>query len=642
MTIRQQIRSFRSSFQYILLRHYTILTGIAMFVMTLLYAYSEYRQLLASVDTELHLVADILVEQVRIPLYADDNLQLEQVSRDYLGHHNISAIEIYDANNRKVIGIPAVPTQEVISSVSHSVEIYNIFPQTTSATGDPANAPVSWPLIGRIKVYRNVSDIPGKLQSLVVSACIIFFSSWLLISVCSYLLLRRVTASFQSLMGGLQEINSGNYTYHITQMSDDEIGQASSAVNSLAGTLLQRERENASLTGFLSQSAENERISKLQLASANKLLEVAIEESRRGKQEITGLLEQLPVGIVWTNQEGRIEFVNRFVRERLGYGLQDVSTLEELLGCICSQEEKSRILEQRSRFVADQRHDGSEVVEYDFEATTRDGRHLTLFCQVRPLNGRFIDSMVDVTYRKLLQEQLVNIQKLESLGVLAAGVSHNFNNIVTGIRGYLSYMRSLIPESHAAYPALRSADNACQRATLISKQLGDVTRGSRPMRLPVKLDGLIRESIDLTVSGTSTNVALTVPAELWNVLGDEGQLLQVFNCLLLNAVQAMPHGGTITITGTNVSSPEDGIPVQSDGDYVQLSVTDQGNGIAEQDKSSIFTPFFSTKADVGSGLGLTMVHTIVTRHGGAVLFDSRVGEGTTFTLYLPAAKQQSS
>jgi signal transduction histidine kinase len=254
----------------------------------------------------------------------------------------------------------------------------------------------------------------------------------------------------------------------------------------------------------------------------------------------------------------------------------------------------------------------------------------------RTINNKIIDLLIDVTDRELLQNQLVRLAKLESLGILGSGIAHNFNNVLTGVIGYITYAQKFLEKPHKAFESLELAVSASHRASELAKQLMAFARGGAPDKKPLALEKLVMESTLLAVIGTQTHHSLQVAPLLHLVNGDASQLHQAFSCIAINAVQSMPTGGRLIIKIENSRLETGNCLGLPRGDYVEISFEDKGCGIPEENRQNIFVPYFTTKSNVGSGLGLATTHTIISGHGGAITFRSIVGAGTTFTIYLPA------
>ena len=230
----------------------------------------------------------------------------------------------------------------------------------------------------------------------------------------------------------------------------------------------------------------------------------------------------------------------------------------------------------------------------------------------------------------------IKSQKLESLGVLAGGIAHNFNNILTGVLGYISFSLKFLDESHKSFKLLQEAEKATWRAAGMAKQLLTFARGGAPVKKVVSVRRLIDESVSLAFAGTIVQSRVEIPSFLHSVYVDEGQISQVFNNLFVNAIQAMPSGGTLTIRAENGTMVSDKDGCCQPENCVRLYFEDEGCGIPEENLQKIFDPYFSTKPS-GSGLGLASVHSIVYKHGGQITVQSEVGKGTVFTICLPSA-----
>ncbi|MEI6702755.1 MAG: ATP-binding protein, partial [Deltaproteobacteria bacterium] len=242
---------------------------------------------------------------------------------------------------------------------------------------------------------------------------------------------------------------------------------------------------------------------------------------------------------------------------------------------------------------------------------------------------------VDITQRKEHEKELLKIEKLESLGVLAGGIAHDFNNILTGIMGNISFALMFLDPTHKSYKRLTEAEKASVRARELAQQLLTFARGGEPVKKIVSINQLIRESVSLVLSGTNVRGVFDVPDSLHTVEADEGQISQVFRNIIINATHAMPGGGTLTVIARNEKLAIKNTQALPAGMYARISFTDNGCGISTDDLQKIFDPYFTTKS-TGNGLGLASAHSIISRHRGNINATSVVGKGTTFTIYLPS------
>ena len=253
-------------------------------------------------------------------------------------------------------------------------------------------------------------------------------------------------------------------------------------------------------------------------------------------------------------------------------------------------------------------------------------------------------SVIDVTGQKKLEEELSKVQKFESIGILAGGIAHDFNNLLQAIMGNISlakmYLTTHSPERVASL--LERAEAALENAKELSYRLITFSKGGNPIRKLSSFEHILRTSMDLSFSGSNVTSDILLPYDLYPVEIDERQMTTVFNNILSNAKEALPDGGAVNITARNISiAGSDSIPLQ-EGDYVQISIKDSGNGIPKNILSKIFDPYFSTKAmgsQKGSGLGLSICFSIVRNHGGHISVDSKKGMGTTLHIFLPALRK---
>ncbi len=242
----------------------------------------------------------------------------------------------------------------------------------------------------------------------------------------------------------------------------------------------------------------------------------------------------------------------------------------------------------------------------------------------------------DISEHENRQKERLKLQKLESLGLLAGGIAHDFNNILTGILGNISFARMFLDESHRAFKILLEAEKATQRASDLSDQLLTFAKGGQPIKKALSARQVLEASASLVLRGSNVKSVIELPDDLRAIEADEGQLNQACNNILINAAQAMPGGGTITIQADNFVLDSANPFSLPPGEYVRVTFSDTGCGISDEDQKKIFDPYFSTKSG-GSGLGLASVHSIISKHGGHISVRSRAGLGTTFDLLLPAS-----
>ncbi len=247
-----------------------------------------------------------------------------------------------------------------------------------------------------------------------------------------------------------------------------------------------------------------------------------------------------------------------------------------------------------------------------------------------------IETINNITERHLLEEERLKTQKLESIGTLAGGIAHDFNNLLQGIFGYISMAKMSVDRRDKALAMLEQAENALHQSVNLTTQLLTFSKGGKPIKKPVDLRPVVENAVRFTLSGSRSDFRVDAAEDLWQAEADEGQIGQVVQNIVLNADQAMPLGGLVTVTARNAAEGDASLPPGLvRGNYIVLSIDDAGVGIPAQYLDKIFDPYFTTK-EKGSGLGLATAYSIVRNHGGMIDVRTKPGEGSAFTIYLPA------
>jgi two-component system, cell cycle sensor histidine kinase and response regulator CckA len=275
----------------------------------------------------------------------------------------------------------------------------------------------------------------------------------------------------------------------------------------------------------------------------------------------------------------------------------------------------------------------------------KDGSIITGLISARVISLKGVPHIIsitrDITEHKKHQTERLKMEKLESLGVLAGGIAHDFNNILTGIMGNISFAKIFLDAAHESYKPLAEAEKAAVRAGELAHQLLTFARGGEPIKKVVSPQHLIHEALSFVLHGSNVKGTVDIPDSIHAFVADEGQISQVFQNIIINATQAMPGGGILTVTAQNAVLDTNNALSLPPGPYIRLTFADQGCGISDDDLKRIFDPYFTTKT-AGIGLGLSSVHSIVSRHGGHIGVSSAVGKGTTFTIHLPSIGKVST
>lgn len=372
-----------------------------------------------------------------------------------------------------------------------------------------------------------------------------------------------------------------------------------------------------------------------------KLAEDALAEEKE-RLEVT--LKSIGDGVIAVDNSGRITLMNRVAEELTGWqqqegmgrDLSEVFKIKNELTGKPAENPVDRVLKSGI----------TEELENHTILISRSGNERIIADSAAPIksaDGVIIGVVLvfrDMTEKQKLLDANIKTQKLESLGILAGGIAHDFNNLLSGIYGYMDLAKRTSEESRTR-GYLEKSINTILRARDLTNQLLTFARGGAPERKTESLAPVIEETARFSLSGSSILLTIDLPEDLYYCDFDRNQIAQVIDNLIINAKQAMPGGGNLTIRGENLyikSSGHSGLP---EGSYVKLTFTDSGKGIKKEILPKIFDPFFSTKKG-GSGLGLTTSYSIINRHGGTIEIESAVGKGSTFTIYLPASENKKA
>ncbi len=355
----------------------------------------------------------------------------------------------------------------------------------------------------------------------------------------------------------------------------------------------------------------------------------------KSSQELRDILDAMPVGVAMTDGT-TIEYININFSQRYGYTLDEIPTDEQwFLHAYPDPDYRDPLITEWQGEIMRAKVEGSQVRPFEVRVACKNGDIRQAIANTQIIGNRIVVIFTDITERELLHNELVKIQKLESIGLLAGGLAHDFNNILTGIMGNLSYAQIQLDSEHPACAPLKAAEHAATRAVELTGQLLTFARGGKPVKKVLALDTLINESMTLMLRGSKVKGETNLADNLWCVEADGGQISQVLNNIIINAVQAMPEGGHLDIFAENLEIDHDDGAVLTPGKYVQIRLQDSGRGMSPETLERIFDPYFTTKQE-GSGLGLASAYSIIKRHGGNIVAESQPGQGTTFTLQLPA------
>lgn len=382
-----------------------------------------------------------------------------------------------------------------------------------------------------------------------------------------------------------------------------------------------------------------QRISELEaLETERRQAEEALEKE---KNKIQQYLDIAGVMFLLMNADQKVSLINKKGCEILGYDEKQIIGKNWFDNFI-----PERIRDKVKEVFRSLMNKEAEPIEY-FEnpVLTRNGRERIIEWHNSILKDEMgniigtISSGNDVTDRKKMETELQKTAKLESLGMLAGGIAHNFNNILTAVTGNIALAKMYAKPGMEVFDIFTEVEKAALRAKNLIQQLLVFSKGGVPIKKVTSIDKLIKDSVGFSLSGSNVRCEFFIPDNLWNVEADEEQISQVINSLVINAHQSMPEGGVIRISFENIIISEVNVFPLKGGKYIKISIKDEGTGIAEENLQKVFDPYFTTKEE-GSGLGLAAAYSIVKKHDGHITVESRLGAGTTFFIYIPAYDEE--
>lgn len=374
---------------------------------------------------------------------------------------------------------------------------------------------------------------------------------------------------------------------------------------------------------------------------------IRTEDALRERENLHRLLAENMSDVIWTmdTELKRIMYVSPSVCNLTGFTPDELSGMPPARMLTPESLEIAKSL--WANHIDGSTENSSETVTVEMELRCRGGDAVYTESTMSVVHGDDGNPLCvlwvtrDISERMRLEENLRQSAKMQAIGELAAGVAHEFNNMLTGILGYANMLRLTAEPGTAVHESARTIERAAQRAADLTRKLLGFARRGRSRRERVDLNDVIRDVITLLrqTLAENINVACEMNSDELVVTGDPGQLEQVLLNLALNSRDAMPAGGELTISSGTVTFDLAGHMPEPDslpGRYAMLRVADTGSGISAEDLERIFEPFFTTRGQGrGSGMGLAMVYGTVRNHGGFTEVDSKPGQGAVFTVYLP-------
>ncbi|MCX8122861.1 MAG: PAS domain S-box protein [Spirochaetes bacterium] len=378
-------------------------------------------------------------------------------------------------------------------------------------------------------------------------------------------------------------------------------------------------------------------VSVLDITDRKKAEDALYEE----KEKLQITLQSIGDGVIATDTQGKVVIINAAAQRLTGYSqieaegkpLTEIFTIIHELSGKPLENPVEKVLAtgkvyELSNHTVLVAKDGTRRIIADSAAPIKDA------------SGNILGVVLvfrDMTEKLQLIEQSQRAQRLESLGILAAGIAHDFNNILEGVFGYIGLANAYVKDANIS-DLLSQALKSIQRAKGLTGQLLTFSKGGQPVKKVQSIIPLLEDTVQFAISGSNIKAQFYFDENLNNANFDYNQIAQVIENVVINAVQAMPMGGTITVSANNVSFSGNEHPLL-EGDYIRITIADEGVGIPKDLLPKIFDPFFTTKS-LGQGLGLATSYSIITRHNGTIEVESEPGKGTTVYIYLPASKSR--
>ncbi|MCL5773143.1 MAG: ATP-binding protein, partial [Firmicutes bacterium] len=360
------------------------------------------------------------------------------------------------------------------------------------------------------------------------------------------------------------------------------------------------------------------------------------------KERLSVTLRSISEGVIATDKEEKVVLINKAAGKLTGWSFEESSGRKLM--------EIFNIVEAKSRAGYDdpvkEAMTTKKIIEISADnlVISRNGTERIIEGSIAPIldrESKTIGAVVvfrDITEKEEFKKEVLKMEKLESLGILASGIAHDFKNLLTPIVGTISLLKASVNGESKVFELLDDTEKASRRANDLIEQLMTFSKGGTLVKSTASIAEIIKESTLFILSGSRAKCEFNIPGDLWHADVDKTQISQVIQNIIINADHAMPEGGIIKIIAENIYLKENyNLPLE-DGKYVKVSVQDSGIGIPQENLARIFDPYFTTKS-VGGGLGLAVSYSITKKHGGHITVESKQGEGTTFYIYFPASEK---
>jgi len=506
--------------------------------------------------------------------------------------------------------------------------------------------------LGTLQITANLERVYQHLRErflviLGTKAIKTFFVSFFILFIVHYLITRHLT----TLSNYTRKLNLNHLDTFlqldrkVTPGKPDELEHVVSAINDMRTTMIEDIAEKEQVKKQLQEMLDTLEIKveerTAELAEKNEKLNLEINERKRIEEALQeseaqkrAILDGITTNLAFVNENLEIQWVNKTSANSVN------KSPEEMVGYKCHEFWADP--EKPCDNCPTEKAFRTKKTEHSIMHTTEGKIWDEIGEPVFNENGELIGGLKiaqDITEKIKLENQIQQLKKMEAIGTLAGGIAHDFNNMLGVIFGNVSYLLNRFNENEELAEVLSDIQDGAKKSQNLTQQLLTFAKGGAPIKTATNINDLIKESAIFVTRGAKTKCNFNLSENLWIAEVDSGQMNQVTSNLVINANQAMPNGGIITVRSENTEiKAESNIPLPA-GRYIKIIIEDQGVGISEKNLQNIFDPYFSTKQQ-GSGLGLATAYSIIKKHGGHISVESKIDEGTTFFIYLPVSDKE--
>ncbi|NLI16590.1 MAG: response regulator [candidate division Zixibacteria bacterium] len=497
--------------------------------------------------------------------------------------------------------------------------------------------------VGEICLGFSLAQVSQEINSSQNTAAFVSLLILIIGMIAVYAISAVITKPLMSIAKSAKHIAQGDLTIRTNVTTNDEVGDLANAFNIMVDNIQISQNKLIDLNAGLEEKVR-ERTKELRDEISDRIK--AEEELAQSLSLLTATLESTADGILVVNNEGKIinlnqKFIDMWsIPPEIIQSKDNQKAIDFVLGQLKYPELFLKKVQESYAHLDIESEDTLELI---------DGKIFERYSQPYKLGGKSVGrvwSFRDITEKHRLEDSLRQSQKMEAIGRLAGGVAHDFNNVLTVIMGYGDFLASKIPRDDPMFKDLEEIKKAAERASSLTHQLLAFSRKQIMSPKVLDLNKVVgnMEKMLKRLIGEDIDMVFIPKENLYRIWADQGQIEQVIMNIVVNARDAMPDGGKITIETANVELDEAYAHAHGNvrrGPHVVLSISDTGIGMDENTKSRIFEPFFTTKeVGKGTGLGLATVYGIVKQTGGDIYVYSEPGKGTTFKIYLPQINQE--